>query len=111
MTNDEKVKLIELTRSLAREAGRPDLPITVGCIGQCTRDVIADTITAHAAGADFALVLVPSYFHFAMNDDAIAQFFEEVGSKIRAVPKSLTLWLTNSFCLIISLPTPVQFPL
>jgi 4-hydroxy-2-oxoglutarate aldolase len=30
------------------------------------------------AGADFALVLVPSYFHFALDQTAIISFFEEV---------------------------------
>jgi dihydrodipicolinate synthase/N-acetylneuraminate lyase len=40
--------------------------------------VIAETRLAKESGADFALVLVPSYFHFAMNEDAIITFFEEV---------------------------------
>lgn len=33
---------------------------------------------AKEAGADYALVLVPSYFHFAMDEAAITGFFEEV---------------------------------
>ena len=33
---------------------------------------------ATEAGADYAIVLVPSYFHFAMNEDAIVAFFQEV---------------------------------
>lgn len=40
--------------------------------------MIAETCLAKEAGADFALVLVPSYFHFAMNQDAIVSFFQEV---------------------------------
>ena len=40
--------------------------------------MIDDTVAMHDAGADFALVLVPSYFHFAMNQDAIVAFFQEV---------------------------------
>lgn len=59
-------------------AGRPNLAITVGCGGQCTRDVIAETRLAAEAGADFVLVLTPSYFHFAMNEDAILSFFREL---------------------------------
>lgn len=65
-------------REIAVRCGRPDLPITMGCGGQSTRHVIAETQLAKAAGADFALALVPSYFHFAMNEDAIVSFFEEV---------------------------------
>ncbi|KAL6792565.1 hypothetical protein GGI42DRAFT_346331 [Trichoderma sp. SZMC 28013] len=77
LTQDEKIKLITTTRRIATQAGRPDITITVGCSGQCTRDVIAETKAAKEAGADFALVLVPSYFHFAMNKDSIVAFFEE----------------------------------
>lgn len=78
LTQDEKIKLITMTRRIATQAGRPDITITVGSSGQCTRDVIAETKAAKEAGADFVLVLVPSYFHFAMNKDSIVAFFEEV---------------------------------
>lgn len=55
--------------------------MTVGCNGGCTRSVIEDTVAAAAAGADYALVLVPSYFHFALDDSAINEFFLEVADK------------------------------
>ncbi|KAL6862082.1 hypothetical protein J3F83DRAFT_762783 [Trichoderma novae-zelandiae] len=80
LTQDEKIKLIAMTRRVATQVGRPDIAITVGCSGQCTRDVIAETQLAKAAGADFVLMLVPSYFHFAMNKDSIVSFFEEAAS-------------------------------
>ncbi|TPX08061.1 uncharacterized protein E0L32_010261 [Thyridium curvatum] len=78
LTNEEKEKLVRTAREIAVRCGRPDLPITMGCGGQSTRHVIAETQLAKAAGADFALVLVPSYFHFAMNEEAIVSFFEEL---------------------------------
>jgi dihydrodipicolinate synthase/N-acetylneuraminate lyase len=71
---DEKVALV---RKLRERAGN-DLPITVGCIGGCTRDVIDDVVAMQDAGADFALVLVPSYFHFALDQAAVISYFEEV---------------------------------
>ncbi|THY10704.1 dihydrodipicolinate synthetase [Aureobasidium pullulans] len=74
----EKSDLVSTTRRLANDLGRPDITITLGCGGQSTRDVIAETRLAKEAGADFALVLVPSYFHFAMNEDAIVEFFQEL---------------------------------
>ncbi|KAL7905840.1 hypothetical protein GGI35DRAFT_471361 [Trichoderma velutinum] len=77
LAQDEKIKLITMTRRIATQTGRPNITVTVGCSGQCTRDVIAETRMAKEAGADFALVLVPSYFHFAMNKDSIIAFFEE----------------------------------
>lgn len=107
LTQDEKLKLIKLTRRVATEVGRPDVPITVGCSGQCTRDVIAETKLAKEAGADFILMLVPSYFHFAMTKDAIVAFFEEV---LRTVSTSLawgSLRLTESRKAADASPLPV----
>ncbi|TEA21519.1 putative 4-hydroxy-2-oxoglutarate aldolase [Colletotrichum sidae] len=78
LSADEKRQLVQKTREIAVNAGRPDLTITLGCGGQSTRDVIAETKLAKDAGADFVLVLVPSYFHFAMNEEAIVNFFEEL---------------------------------
>jgi dihydrodipicolinate synthase/N-acetylneuraminate lyase len=77
LTREEKSELIRLARSLAPSS----LPITAGCNGGCTRAVIEDIQAAHTAGADYALVLVPSYFHFAMTKDAIRDFFLEVADK------------------------------
>ncbi|OAG12762.1 dihydrodipicolinate synthetase [Paraphaeosphaeria sporulosa] len=78
LTTYEKTRLVKLARSVATELGRPDLPITIGCGGGCTRDVVAEARLAAEADADFALVLVPSYFHLAMNEDAIVSFFQEL---------------------------------
>ena len=78
LTQEEKARLVKLTREVATSLGRPDLPITLGTSGQSTREVIAETHRAKEAGADFVLVLVPSYFHFAMNDDAVVDFYKEV---------------------------------
>ncbi|KAI1244428.1 hypothetical protein MGN70_014300 [Eutypa lata] len=77
LTRDEKAQLIRLTREVAAQGNRADLPITVGCNGFSTQAVIADTKAAHEAGADFVLVLTPSFFHFAMNEDAVIDFFTE----------------------------------
>ncbi|PSR79457.1 dihydrodipicolinate synthetase [Coniella lustricola] len=80
LTATEKTRLVQTTRQLAQRLGRPGLPITLGCGGQCTRDVLAETRLAKDAGADYALVLVPSYFHFAMDEAAVLAFFEELAS-------------------------------
>lgn len=76
---DEKARLVRLTRETAARLGRPDLVVAMGTSGQTTRAVVAETRMAKEAGADYVLVLVPSYFHFAMTGDAIVAFFEEVG--------------------------------
>jgi 4-hydroxy-2-oxoglutarate aldolase len=69
------------TREVATNNGHADLPITLGCSAGCTRDVVDQTVEARQAGADFVLVLVPSYFHFAMDQAAIIAFFEELADK------------------------------
>jgi 4-hydroxy-2-oxoglutarate aldolase len=81
LTSEEKSQLIRTTRETAARLGRPDLTITAGTTGQCTRAVAADARRAHEAGADFALALVPSYFHAAMTADAVAAFFEELADE------------------------------
>lgn len=85
----EKADLLRACRDVANAKGHQRLPLTVGCTGGCTRDVIEDTRSMHDAGADFALVLVPSYFHFAMDSDAIVAFFQEVAD---ASPLPLILY-------------------
>ncbi|KAJ5267038.1 hypothetical protein N7478_009846 [Penicillium angulare] len=80
LTPEEKSKLVRLTRSTAQKLGRGGLPITCGTFGGGTQAIIEDTKLAAAAGADYALVLVPSYFHFALDADAIVGFFQEVAS-------------------------------
>ncbi|KAL1977414.1 hypothetical protein VTN31DRAFT_273 [Thermomyces dupontii] len=78
LTPDEKARLITEARNIAVRLGKPNLPLTVGCSGGCTRDIIDQTIVAHRNGAAFALVLIPSYFHFALTPVAIVDFFREV---------------------------------
>lgn len=105
LTTEEKSKLLRLTREVAVNVGRPSISITMGCVGQCTRDVIAETQQAKEAGADYALVLVPSYFHFAMNQEAIIAFFEEVSIQSYL---QFTCWRTDHGD---SSPTPALSPL
>ncbi|KAM0715633.1 hypothetical protein Q7P37_009131 [Cladosporium fusiforme] len=78
LSRSEKADLVRATRKAAQDNGKPDLPISLGTSGTSTRDVLDDCAVAKEAGADFALVLVPSFFHFAMTKDAVCEFFEEV---------------------------------
>lgn len=78
LTAAEKSQLVKVAREIAIKCNRPELTLVLGCGGQSTRAVIEETILAKEAGADFALVLVPSYFHFAMDEAAIVGFFQEL---------------------------------
>lgn len=77
LSAQEKRQLVQTARETATTLGQP-LPITLGCGGQTTQQVTAETQLAAEAGADYALVLVPSYFHFAMTEAAILAFFREL---------------------------------
>lgn len=72
---DERLKLVALAREIASRCGRADMPIVIGTVGQTTRDIVSQLHAATEAGADFGLVLTPSYFHFAMDATAIREFF------------------------------------
>lgn len=78
LSSSEKTKLVQTARSTAQRLGCGDIPITLGGVAGCTRDAIQQTIEAKEAGASFYLALVPSYFHFAMNQDAIVSYFQEL---------------------------------
>lgn len=78
LTSSEKTQLVQRCRKTAQRLGRGDLPITIGGVAGCTRDAIQQTIEAKEAGANAYLALIPSYFHFAMDQAAIIAFFQEL---------------------------------
>lgn len=91
LSKEEKVRLVIETRELAEELGRPDVQITLGISGQCTRDVVAEAKAAAKAGADFVLAITPFYFGFGMTQDSIVSFFKEVADK-SPVPVIIYNW-------------------
>jgi 4-hydroxy-2-oxoglutarate aldolase len=80
LTAEERLQLIILTRETATRLNRKDIPIVIGTVGQTTKEIIAQLCASKTAGADFGLVLTPSYFHFAMDSAAIQEFFTQVNS-------------------------------
>lgn len=78
LSASEKSQLVQAARKIAQRLGRGDLPITIGGVAGCTRDAIQQTIQAKESGASAYLALTPSFFHFAMNQDAIVTYFQEL---------------------------------
>lgn len=78
LTSAEKTQLVQRCRKTAQRLGRGNILITIGGVAGCTRDAIQQTIEAKDAGATAFLALVPSYFHFAMDQEAITTFFQEL---------------------------------
>lgn len=81
LTVAEKGEFVKRTRAVAKANGNPDLPITIGCLGGSTRAILEQCVTGHKNGADFALVLIPSTFHWSMTKKAIVDFFQDIGNK------------------------------
>ena len=74
LSGDERIQVIEA----AREAAGPDTPLIAGCGDQSTRATIAHCRNAQRAGADFALVLPPSYFKGRMFDAALLAHYQAI---------------------------------
>ncbi|KAI1612749.1 hypothetical protein EDD37DRAFT_678968 [Exophiala viscosa] len=81
LTMDERSQLVSRTRSIAKAQGKDKFPVTIGCIAGCTRDIMSQITAGHRSGADYALVLVPSIFHWAMTKKAVVAFFQEVADR------------------------------
>ncbi|WWD09203.1 hypothetical protein V865_007325 [Kwoniella europaea PYCC6329] len=80
LESEERKILISTAKQAFREAGNNG-PIIAGTVGaQSSREALKLCKDAYEAGADFALVLPPSYYPAAMTVDAIQGFFEELAS-------------------------------
>jgi len=75
LTNTERTQVIEA----AREAAGDDAQILAGCGDQSTRTTIANCQQAARSGANFALVLPPSYFKGRMDARALITHYTTVG--------------------------------
>lgn len=78
LTHDERVTVIKAIRLALKEAGFPDLPLVAGCSAQSTRETVKLIRDAAEAGADYALVLVPSYYKGLFEPSTIKNFYHEV---------------------------------
>ena len=74
LNGDERIQVIEA----AREAAGPHMPLVAGCGEQSTRATIAHCRNAQRAGADFALVLPPSYFKGRMTEAALLAHYRAI---------------------------------
>ncbi|OZJ05563.1 hypothetical protein BZG36_01712 [Bifiguratus adelaidae] len=77
ISSDERVSLISAARQ-AIEAHNPHMILIVGTGAQSTRETIANCKNAAAAGADYCLVLPPSYFKSRMSNDVLFEHYQTV---------------------------------
>jgi 2-keto-3-deoxy-L-rhamnonate aldolase len=79
---EEKIEVIRHARKLITEA-KSNAVIISGCSANSARETVRNIETAKEAGADFALVLPPSYWAAAMSKPVIRTFYLEVSSQRR----------------------------
>ncbi|RMY24947.1 hypothetical protein D0867_01040 [Hortaea werneckii] len=78
LSPQERIELIHCARRAAADLGVPRFPIAAGVSGQSTNETITLVEDAASAGADFGLLLPPSYWSKAVTNDTIIDFYQEV---------------------------------
>lgn len=78
LTREEKTAVTKATREALDEAGYKAVPVIVGASEQSIRGTIELCQQAHAAGGEYVLLVPPSYYRYAMNDDTIYEYYTAV---------------------------------
>lgn len=86
-TREEKAAVTRATREALDEAGFQATPIIIGATEGSVKGTIELCKLAHGAGADYCLLLPPSYFRGLMDETAVHDYFVDVadGSPIPLV--------------------------
>ncbi|KAI3075480.1 hypothetical protein CBS147353_5204 [Aspergillus niger] len=74
----ERQELVRTARRAAVDLGFDDYPVVAGISGQSTNESLRLAEDAREAGADFGLLLPPSYWPKAVTKDVILDFYTEV---------------------------------
>lgn len=79
LTREERKTVIRETRTALVEAGFSNVPVIAGASDQSIRGTIELCKESAEAGAEYALVIPPSYYRGAVgNDDTLYQYFTAV---------------------------------
>ena len=105
LSPEERIAVIKATREALDGAGFHSAFIIAGTGVGSTRETIARTEEAAAAGADYSIVIPPGYFAAALGHDrkALKEFFKDVSE---ASPIPVMVYNCRSFlvtCLYIQL--------
>lgn len=80
LSHKERQLVTRTTRKALDDAGFTHVPVVAGCGSQSTRESIELCKEAHEAGADYALVLPPSYFKANYTQQCFIDYFEDLAS-------------------------------
>lgn len=78
LSASEKQDLTRVARKAALDLGFPSFPLVAGISGHSTRESISLAKDAKDAGADFGLLLPPSFWSKAITKDVILGYYREV---------------------------------
>ena len=78
LSPSEKQDLVRVARKAALDLGFPAYPLVAGVSGHSTRESIQLAKEAASAGADFGLLLPPSFWAKAVSKDVILGFYRDV---------------------------------
>jgi L-threo-3-deoxy-hexylosonate aldolase len=81
LTSEERAIVTNVTRRALNRAGFSHIPVIVGVSDQSVTGTLNFCQDALNAGGDAALVMVPSFFKWAMNQAAIERYFIEAADK------------------------------
>lgn len=81
LTSEERKEVTSLTRAALNENGFKHLPIIVGASDQSIQGTLRLCRDAAEAGGDAVLLMVPSFFKWAMDGPTIEEFFVAVADK------------------------------
>ncbi|KAI0111062.1 hypothetical protein GGR51DRAFT_64346 [Nemania sp. FL0031] len=81
LSHSERQQIISTARAVLNQLEKHDCVLIAGCGAESTKETAQLCTEAKEAGADYALVLSPSYWTGAMQKPAIKQFFTDVATE------------------------------
>jgi L-threo-3-deoxy-hexylosonate aldolase len=81
LSREEKVTITKEARAALDEAGFSHIPIMVGTSDQSIRGTIELCKDAAKAGGEYALLVSPSYYRYAMDEDSLIVYFTQVADQ------------------------------
>lgn len=78
LSRDEKAQVTAATRQALDEAGFTNVPVIAGASDMSVRGTLLNIHDAQAAGAEYVLLLSPSYYRYAMDTPALLDYFTTV---------------------------------
>lgn len=107
----ERQAILKMARAAVTEAGLPEsYPLVAGISAQSTRETILCAKEAKEAGANFGLLLPPSYWAKAVSQDALLGYYREVAdaSPLPIVVYNVRFFFITCFgrCITLTTTTP-----